>query len=155
MTILFPFQNMTGGSRSTARRGCLFAGAAAVALVIGSVAARADCQEDVAKIMQRREAAVAFVNKAKANNGKLDPTLACPRLRSLSAIENEAVAYFSKNGAWCNLPPDLTEKMTASAKRTVVFAGQACTFAAKVKQMQTQQAQQQQEAAPKLPSGPL
>ena len=105
--------------------------------------------------MKKREAAVAFVNKAKAANGKLDPTLACPRLRSLAVVENEAVAYLTKNGDWCNVPPDLTEKMSASAKRTAGFAGQACGFAAKIKQMQSQQAQQQQEMAPKLPTGPL
>ena len=90
-----------------------------------------------------------------SRNGKLDPLLACPRLRTLSAVENEAVAYFAKNASWCNLPPDFTEKMSTSAKRTSSFAGQACSIAVKVKQMQTQQAQQQQEAAPKLPAGPL
>ena len=128
---------------------------AGVALVGAGTVARADCQAEVGAMMKKRESAVALVNKAKAANGKLDPIAACPRLRSLSAVESEAAAYFEKNKDWCNLPPDLVEKMTASSKRTAAFAGQACQVAVKVKQMQQQQAQQQQEMAPKLPSGPL
>lgn len=124
-------------------------------LVAGITVARADCSQDVGALMKRREAAVAFVNKAKGAGGKLDPVLACSRLRALSVVENEAVAYFTKNKDWCNLPSDLTDKMSASVKRTIQFAGQACGVAAKVKQMQQQQAQQQQEALPKLPTGPL
>lgn len=146
-------------SRSTfckGRRVLLLAG---LSMVVGVSVAHADCNTDVGGYMKRREAAVLFVNKAKAANGKLDPTLACPRLRSLNAVENEAVAYFNKNKDWCNLPSDLVDRMNDSAKRTATFAGQACAFAAKVKQMQQQaqqqQQQQQQEMAPKLPTGPL
>ena len=128
---------------------------AGLGLAFGTLCARADCQTDIGNIMKRREAAVALVNKSKAANGKLDPLLACPRLKTLQAVETEAVAYFTKNAEWCNLPPDFTDKMSTSAKRTTSFAGQACQIAAKVKQAQTQQAQQQQDAAPKLPSGPL
>lgn len=122
---------------------------------IGSVAARADCQEDIGKLMQRRMAAVAIVNKSKGPTGKLDPVAACPRLRTLAALESEATAYLVKNKDWCNLPDDFVSKMADSSKRTATFATQACGFAVKMKQMQQQQAQQQQEAAPKLPSGPL
>lgn len=128
---------------------------AGLALGVSAVSAKADCQSDIGAIMKRREAAVAMVNKSKAANGKLDPLLACPRLKSLQVVENEAVAYFSKNAEWCNLPPDFTEKMSSSAKRTASFAGQACGIAVKIKQMKSQQAQQQQEMAPKLPAGPL
>lgn len=122
---------------------------------IGSVAARADCQEDIGKLMQRRMAAVAVVNKSKGPSGKLDPVAACPRLRTLAALESEATAYLVKNKDWCNLPSDFVDKMSESSKHTATFATQACGFAVKMKQMQQQQAQQQQEAAPKLPSGPL
>ena len=124
-------------------------------LAAGTLAARADCQEDVGKLMQRRQTAVDGVNKAKTAAGKLDPTLACPRLRVLAAIEGEANAYFTKNQDWCNLPPDLVEKISASAKRTAGVAVQACNFVVKMKEMQKQAQQQQQEMAPKLPSGPL
>ena len=130
-------------------------GMAGLVLAAASTVARADCQAEIGAIMKKREAAVALVNKAKAGNGKLDPIAACPRLRSLAAVETEATAYFEKNKEWCNLPPELVDKMTASSKRTATFAGQACQVAVKVKQMQQQQAQQQQEMAPKLPTGPL
>ena len=122
---------------------------------VASVAARADCQEDIGKLMQRRMAAVAVVNKSKGPTGKLDPVAACPRLRTLAALESEASAYLVKNKDWCNLPADFVDKMTESSKKTATFATQACGFAVKMKQMQQQQAQQQQEAAPKLPAGPL
>ena len=128
---------------------------AGLVLAAGTLAARADCQEDVGKLMQRRQAAVEGVNKAKTAGGKLDPTLACPRLRILSTIENETNAYFTKNQDWCNLPPDLVEKISTSAKRTAGVAVQACNYAVKVKEMQKQAQQQQQELAPKLPTGPL
>ena len=124
-------------------------------LAVGATSARADCQADIAGLMSKRMAAVASVNKAKTKEGKLDPTLACPRLRVLSTIETQATAYLSTNKDWCNVPDDFLDKMQASAKRSAGFATQACTFAVKVKQMQQQQAQQQQAAAPKLPAGPL
>lgn len=119
-------------------------------------AARADCQDDINKLMKRRLDAVALVNKAsKSVGGKLDPVAACPRLKSLASVEGEATAYMQKNKDWCNLPPDFVDKMSASYSRTSSFAVKACSVAVQFKKMQQQQAQQQQEAAPKLPSGPL
>lgn len=139
------------------------AGAAVVVtatLALGASAARADCQTDINGIMKRRLAAVAAVNStAKKNGGKLDPILACPQLRTLASIEAEATAYFTKNGEWCNLPPDFTSKMSEAHAKTQTFATKACAFAVKVKEMQkqqqAQQAQQAAEALPKLPTGPL
>ena len=137
-------------------RGSLVAASAAVVLAASFIPAHADCKEDVEKLMTRRMGEVAQLNKiSKANGGKLDPAAACPRLRSLASVEAEATAYFTKNQDWCNLPPDFAGKMAAAHAKTVGFANKACSFAAKVKQMQQQQAQQQQDAAPKLPSGPL
>lgn len=129
--------------------------AVSLCLFSGVTMARADCQQDIGALMKKREAAVAVVNGSKAKNGKLDPMLACPRLRNLGAIEKEAVAYFQKNKEWCNLPDDLVSKMTSSSQRTTQFAAQACAFAVKAKQMQQQAQQQQQDALPKLPTGPL
>jgi hypothetical protein len=129
---------------------------AACILPVSFVAAKADCKEDIDKIMQRRMGEVALLNKiSKANGGKLDPIAACPRLRSLAVVEAEATAYFTKNKDWCNLPPDFVDKMSAAHTKTVGFAAKACSFAVKIKQAQQQQAQQQQEMAPKLPAGPL
>ena len=134
--------------------------AVAVSLSLASIAtgsARADCQEDITKMMKRRLEAVAAVNNAgKAAGGKLDPIAACPRLKSLAAIEGEANAYMQKNKDWCNLPGEFVDKMSASYSKTSGFAAKACSIAVQVKKMQQQQqAQQQQEAAPKLPAGPL
>ena len=72
-----------------------------------------------------------------------------------TCLESLVVSLPGTRDAPLLLPADLTDKMSASAKRTAQFAGQACGFAAKMKQMQQQQAQQQQEALPKLPTGPL
>lgn len=129
-------------------------------LCLMASAAHADCQTDINGLMKRRMAAVAAVNAtAKKNGGKLDPVAACPQLRSLAAIEAEASAYFTKNGEWCNLPPDFASKMSEAHAKSQTFAAKACSFAVKMKQMQkqqqAQQAQQAAEALPKLPTGPL
>jgi hypothetical protein len=144
-------------SSGTARRGRALTAALLISLAPGlATTARADCKEDIQKLMEKRQGAVAQVNGlAKKNGGKLDPIAACPRLRTLAAVEAEATAYFTKNQDWCNLPPDFVSKMNDAHAKTVSFAAKACAFAVKVKQMQQQQAQQQQEALPKLPSGPL
>ncbi|MDX7952071.1 hypothetical protein P7D22_12900 [Lichenihabitans sp. Uapishka_5] len=128
------------------------------ALAGSSVAtmAHADCQVDVNAIMKRRMDAVAAINTtAKKNGGKLDPVAACPQLRTLASIEGEASAYFTKNGEWCNLPPDFAQKMSEAHAKTAGFATKACMVAVKMKQMKQQEAQQAVEAAPKLPAGPL
>ena len=138
----------------------LLAVAAACLLPVLGTAARADCKDDIEGIMKRRMGAVQGLNAlSKKNGGKLDPIAACPQLRSLAAIEAEATAYFTKNGEWCNLPPDFTQKMSEAHAQHVTFAAKACQVAAQVKKMQQQQqtqaAQQAAEAMPKLPAGPL
>ena len=108
--------------------------------------------------MSKRMAEVAALNgNSKNNGGKLDPASACPRLRNLAAIEGQLVSYMQKNKDWCNMPDDLVEKMTASRAKSAGFATKACSFAAKMKEMQQQQATQQvqQQPAVKLPTGPL
>jgi hypothetical protein len=134
--------------------------AAACLLPVLGTAARADCKEDIEGIMKRRMGAVQALNAlSKKNGNKLDPIAACPQLRALASIEAEATAYFTKNGEWCNLPPDFTQKMSDAHAKTVTFATKACQVAVQVKKMQqqqqTQQAQQAAEAIQKLPAGPL
>ena len=127
----------------------------AAMLAVTSVA-HADCQTDVNGLMKKRMSAVAAVNAtAKKNGGKLDPIAACPQLRNLAAIEAEASAYFTKNGEWCNLPPDFAQKMSEARAKSQLFATKACQVAVKMKEMQKQQTQQAAEALPKLPTGPL
>jgi hypothetical protein len=134
--------------------------AAACLLPIVATAARADCKEDIEGLMKRRMGAVQALNAlSKKNGGKLDPIAACPQLRGLATIEAEATAYFTKNGDWCNLPPDFSQKMSDAHAKTVTFAAKACQVAVQMKKMQQQQQAQQAQAAadalPKLPTGPL
>ena len=124
------------------------------------------CQEDIAKLVQRREAVLAVINKSvKAGGGKLDPVSSCPRLRNLAAIEGEFVAYLDKNKDWCHVPDDAVANASASRAKMAATASRACGFAAqaariRVLQRRQQQQQQQQAAGPqapvqRLPAGPL
>ena len=135
--------------------------AAAVLTTAASIGvARADCNEDLSKLMSKRMTEIAALNKiSKQNGGKLDPIAACPRLKNLAADEGEVVGYMTKNKDWCNLPDDIVQKMSESRTKTATIAVKACGFAVKMKQAQQQQAQQfqqqQQQQAVKLPTGPL
>ena len=129
-----------------------------IAGLLGSAGiAAADCNQDLGALMSKRMTAIKAMSALPKKEGKLDPTAACPRLRSLASVEGEVLAYMQKNKDWCNLPDDLISKMSESRGRTSKIAGQACGFAAKMKKMQAMQAQQatQQQQPVKLPSGPL
>ena len=117
--------------------------------------ARADCNEDLGRIMQRREAAIQDLNSmAKASKGKLDPIGACPKLRKLVEMENELLAYMTKNKEWCAIPDAAIENATAGHTKTAQTASQACNIAVQMKKAQEQQANG--GAGPtKLPAGPL
>ncbi len=120
----------------------------------------ADCNVDLSALMSKRMTEIDALNKiSKAHGGKLDPIEGCPRLRTLAAAEGQVVAYMEKNKDWCGLPEDVLTKMTETHTKTESYAGKACTFAVKMKQMQEMQqkqaATQQQEQAIKLPTGPL
>jgi hypothetical protein len=132
----------------------------ALPAMFAPVAAHADCNVDIGVLMKKRLGDITALNQiTKTHAGKLDATLACPRLRSLAAVEGQVVAYMTKNKDWCNIPDDIVSKMTASRTRTTGIAAKACDFAVKIKKMQAQQAQaaqqQQQQQALKLPAGPL
>lgn len=136
---------------------------ASLALMLGTIGvAQADCNADFSVLMGKRMAEIDGLNKlAKARGGKLDPIMACPRLRNLAAAEGAVVAYIEKNKDWCGLPDDIAEKMSAARVKDAGFADKACSFASKIKEMQAQQQkqaqsqQQQQEQTIKLPTGPL
>jgi hypothetical protein len=117
--------------------------------------ARADCNEDLGKIMQRRETAIQDLNAmAKASKGKLDPTGACPKLRKLVGMENELLAYITKNKEWCAIPDNAIENASAGHAKTAQTAAQACKIAEQMKKAQEQQANGGAGPA-KLPAGPL
>ncbi len=118
------------------------------------------CQTDMENLAKKRIAGMDELTRlAKAGKGKLDPIAACPKLRSLAAIEAEFVAYMTKNKDWCSIPDGLIENMTAAHGKSVKFATQACNIAVQVKKAQQQQAQAAAAGvaaeAARLPAGPL
>ncbi|GAC1333802.1 MAG: hypothetical protein NVSMB26_15500 [Beijerinckiaceae bacterium] len=119
--------------------------------------ARADCQEDLGKIMQRREAQIQELNaSAKATKGKLDPVTSCPKLKKLAALEGELVSYMTKNKDWCSIPDEAIANATTGRGKTGQVAAQACNIAAQMKKAQEQQAAGNMgPAVQKLPAGPL
>jgi hypothetical protein len=140
----------------------VLAGASLLAIFVGAGAAHAQsCQEDFAKLTQRRMAQIqALNNLGKAGKGKMDPNAACPTAKKLVSIENEMLGYMTKNKEWCNIPDNVVDSFKQAGAKTKNFASQACTVAAKMKQMQQQQREQAANggglgAPPKLPSGPL
>ncbi len=131
----------------------------ALALVVGAGAANAQsCQEDFQKLTERRMAQIQVLNNlGKAGKGKMDPNAACPAAKKLVGIENEMVGYMAKNKEWCAIPDNVLEGFKQAGAKTKNFANQACMAAAKMKQMQREQAANGSGlgAPPKLPSGPL
>jgi hypothetical protein len=126
----------------------------------GGVAHAQSCQEDFQKLSERRLAQIQALNAiGKAGKGKMDPNAACPAAKKLVGVENEMAGYMVKNKEWCNIPDNVLEGFRQAANKTKTFATQACTAAAKMKQMEQQQREQAASggmgAPPKLPSGPL
>ncbi len=148
-------------SLSVHSRSLRLTGLAMMVAALWPAVAWADCGADLGALMSKRTASIGILNQnTKAHGGKLDPVTACPQLRSLAAIEGTVLAYMNKNKDWCSIPEDLVGKMTESRAKSANFAAKACDFAAKMKKMQTQQAQgaaaaAEQQQAIKLPTGPL
>ena len=130
-----------------------------LAATAAPAAAQQSCQDDFQRLSQKRMAQIEVLNRlGKAGKGKMDPTAACPASRNLLGVETEMLNYMTKNKDWCNIPDNVLEGFKAARAKTQNFSSQACTFAAKVKQMQQQQREQAANggAAPqKLPAGPL
>jgi hypothetical protein len=137
------------------------AGLSLLAFLAAAGAAHAQsCQEDFQKLTERRMAQIqALNNLGKAGKGKMDPAAACATSKRLVAVENEMAGYMSKNKEWCNIPDQVLDGFKQAAAKTRGFSGQACTAAAKMKQMMEQQREQAASggmgAPPKLPAGPL
>jgi hypothetical protein len=138
---------------------------AGLMLLAGALAAGAaraqSCQEDFQKLTERRMAQIQALNAlGKAGKGKMDPNSACGVSKKLVSVENEMAGYMTKNKEWCNIPDEVLKNFQAAASKTKAFSGQACTAAAKMKQMMEQQREQAANggglgAPPKLPAGPL
>ncbi len=117
------------------------------------------CQEDLAALQGRRMAQIGELNKmSKASKGPMNAALACPKLRNLSSIEGEFLAYIVKNKEWCSIPDEIVTQFKGSRAKTAATASKACAVAAQMKKNQDQQANGLPNGAPsglKLPAGPL
>ncbi len=122
--------------------------------------AQQSCQEDFQRLTKKRVAQIGVLNQlGKAGKGHMDPMAACPAARALVSIESEMLNYMTKNKDWCAIPDNVIDGFKAARAKSQGFAGQACSVAAKVKQMQAQQ-RSQAAAGPsnqplRLPAGPL
>lgn len=153
---------MTNPNSGFAAKGAILGGVAFLAMAFpgGAFAQSASCQNDFAALNAKLEKQVASLNALTAGGKKkqLDPSAACPRLRSLSATERELLAYMKKEQSWCGIPDDLIQKFTERADNTSRIAGQACKAAQQQAQMRKQAEQGGPAAAaqrPRLPAGPL
>jgi hypothetical protein len=125
--------------------------------------AGASCQADFNKIMVKRQGEINTLNAmTKKLKGKLDPVAACPHLRSLVSAETELLTYMTTNKNWCSISDEVIKNATEGRNKTSGVAQNACTVAAKIKKMQEQGAQAQQNGnafnAPEqmhMPKGPL
>jgi hypothetical protein len=121
------------------------------------VFAQSTCETDMKRIKDKHDAVVASLNAMK-KSGKLDAEAACPKLRVLAGVENEWIAYMTKNKDWCSIPDDALTNMEGNKNKTAAFATQACSVAAKNKKMKEQQAAgggAGQQPQVRLPTGPL
>ena len=132
---------------------------AAAVLFGAATPALADCQEEMSKLMQRRQGMLEGLSKLKAGKNQLDPIAACPKLRALAGVEGEVVSYLEKNKDWCNVPDNFLDNAKAGRAKSQAFAAKACQIAAQVQKMKQQQAQGGGAVGgpqvQKLPTGPL
>jgi hypothetical protein len=137
-------------------------GLALAAAASSAMAQQQTCQADFQRLAQARMAQIQRLNAiGKAGHGKIDPMAACPAARALLSTEGAMLAYMTRNKEWCSIPDQIIQQFQQARARNQTFASQACSAAAKFKQMQEQQraaaanggagvAQPQ-----KLPAGPL
>jgi hypothetical protein len=143
------------GKRKSSLRACAVSNFLLVLGLATPALAQSSCEIEMKKIRDKHDAVVASLNTIK-KSGKLDAEAACPKLRVLTSIENEWLAYMTKNKDWCSIPDDALTNMETNKSKTAAFAGQACSVAVKNKKMREEQAAgggQQQQL--KLPAGPL
>lgn len=142
-----------------------FAGIAFATMAFPALAL--DCNSDFQAFTTRAQGITGALNaSAKRNKGKLDPISACPRLRSLAAVQGEMLGYMVKNKDWCHIPDEAIASAKAARSKSSGYAVQACNAVAQIAKMKRQQAQQQAAgggpqgnggppAPPRLPTGPL
>ena len=151
-------QRMSGALR-LGSLAALMAFGAALSPALAQEAGGTDCQGDIGKLQQKREAQIASLNSlSKSGKGKLDPVAACPKLKTLASIESQILSYMTKNQSWCDIPDNVLQNVKEGRDKTSGFAGQACKFAAMARKAQQQAASGAGQGAPpvaRLPTGPL
>ncbi len=153
-----PVVNLTSMGGRLRLAGCAAAMALAFSFSPAAAQETGDCQADIGKLQQKREAQIASLNVlTKGGKGKLDPMAACPRLKTLAATEAQILAYMTKNQNWCQIPDAVLANVKEGHSKTSNFAGQACKVAAMARKAQQQAAQGggAGPVAPRLPTGPL
>ena len=143
--------------RIGALRKAVFAVMALIPFVGCGAAYATDCNEDIAALTKKRQGIIDQLNKlAQGGKKQLDPIASCPKLRALVAVEQELLAYLTKNKDWCGVPDEAFQNVSAETGKSGKVATQACTVAAKMKKAQEQQASGALNAPQqKLPAGPL
>jgi hypothetical protein len=128
-----------------------------IAVSTPALAQENSCQTDMARLKGKYEGLVVALNKQKRKDGKLDAAVACPKLRMMTSIDGEWIAFLTKNKDWCNIPDEAIGQMETKKKADAGLANQACNVAAQIKKMQEQQAAGGAQAQPqvRLPAGPL
>lgn len=129
-------------------------------LAAPSAALAQDCQTDLQKLQQQREAQIAMVNNlVKASKGKpLDPNVFCTKSAGLNTVEATMITYMTKNKDWCSIPDEILDQLKSNYAKSLAFTAKACNAAAQQKKMQEQAAQGGAPGAPQvqpLPAGPL
>jgi len=117
----------------------------------------ANCEQSMMGFKTRRDAQLEQINNlVKAGKGKLDPIAACPKFKSLVAVESQMKAWMIKNKEWCQIPDQLLENVKQGFAKTPQYEKNACAAAA-----QMRRAAEGGGAGPinqpsvKLPAGPL
>ena len=143
--------------RTGSLRKAAFAVTALIPFVGCGTAYATDCNQDIGALTKKRQDILDQLNKlAQGGKKQLEPVAACPKLRALVAVEQELLAYVTKNKDWCAVPDEAFQNISASTSKSGKVANQACTVAAKMKKAQEQQASGALNAPqPKLPAGPL
>ena len=130
-------------------------------LALVGVARAEDCQSDVTRLSQKRQAVIDQLNHlAKGPKGQLDAEASCPKLRLLAASERELLGYLTKNKDWCAVPDEAIANINTSLGKSSAIATQACNVAIQMKKAQQQAANGGGTGAggpppQKLPTGPL
>ncbi len=146
-----------GTTKRLAAVSALFAAMALASL--GATAARADSCDELGALKTKREAVLQGINTmVAANKGKqLDAETFCDHSRPIVAADNAFLASLTKNKDWCQIPDDVITQFKEIMGKDTAMATKACTVAAQMKKAKDQAAAGAgaENAAPKLPAGPL